>query len=342
MLCQIKHIFKPAKTKIVRIEYLLKCEFLQSGDSILQKICYNAWVRKLFFYLFILKKIILLSIYPLFQREGKIFAIIRGNIENYLIFQPSRLRAKRIKRGLLKKINPQRFINSSGIKLYAWFIKPKKNMPVILHFHGQAESILSHQDVALYCLEKGFGLFLLSYRGHYKSGGKACEKGIYSDAQSAITQLKKLGVDEDKIILWGHSLGTGVAIETAINNNVMGVILQSPIKEIKSAAIDVYNFYGRKLNLGILALFIKKHIESIDFIQKFDNINKIKNIKCPILILHSKTDKISPCQNSIELAKQNSSAQLYISENGGHWDVDWCLEKVFDFTKGLELCANAK
>ena len=298
-------------------------------------------MRKLFFYFFILKKLILLSIYPLFERDGSGFAKIRENIENYLIFQPSKLRAKRIKRGLLKKIKPQRFINSNGIKLYAWFIKPKKNMPVMLHFHGQAESILSHQDVALYCMEKGFGLFMLSYRGHYKSGGKACEKGIYTDAQSAITQLKKLGVDEDKIILWGHSLGTGVAIETAIHNNVMGIILQSPIKEIKSAAIDVYNFYCRKLNLNIVALFIKKHIESIHFIQKFDNINKIKNIKCPILILHSKTDEIAPWQNSIELARQNPMAQLYLSEIGSHWNVDWCLEKVLDFTNGLEIYANA-
>ena len=298
-------------------------------------------MRKLFFYLFILKKLVLLSIYPWVERDGKFFALIRENIENYLIFQPSKLRAKRIKRGLLKKIKPQRFINANGIKLYAWFIKPKKNMPVILHFHGQAESILSHQDVAVYCLEKGFGLFLLSYRGHYKSGGKACEKGIYADAQSAILELKKLGVEEDKIILWGHSLGTGVAIETAMHNNVMGIILQSPIKEIKSAAIDVYDFYCKKLNLNILALFMKKHVESMHFIQKFDNINKIQHVKCPILILHSKNDKIAPYKNSVELAEQNSTAQLYLSDIGNHWDVDWCLGRVFDFASGLELYANA-
>lgn len=120
---------------------------------------------------------------------------------------------------MLKKINPQRFINPEGIKLYAWFIKPKDKMPVILHLHGQAEFILSHQDVALYCLNKGFGLFMLSYRGHYKSAGKASEQGIYNDAQAAIKHLKKLGVDEDKIILWGAFLGTAVALETAINNN---------------------------------------------------------------------------------------------------------------------------
>lgn len=279
---------------------------------------------------------VLLLIYPLFERDGKSFVIIRKNIENYLIFQPSKLRAKRIKKGLLKKINPQRFLNSEGIKLYAWFIKPKNKMPVILHLHGQAESILSHQDIALYCLEKGFGLFMLSYRGHYKSSGKASEQGVYNDAQAAILQLKKLGVDEDKIIIWGHSLGTVVAAQTAIYNKVLGLILQSPIKEIKSAAINVYSFYSQRMRLNILGLFARKHIQKMNFIQKMDNMTKIKDIKCPILILHSLTDKVTPHENAIELSKQNPNAQLYISEHGNHWDTDWCFDRVFEFTKSLE------
>lgn len=279
---------------------------------------------------------VLLLIYPLFERDGKVFAVIRKNIENYLIFQPSKLRAKRIKKGLLKKIHPQRFLNSEGIKLYAWFIKPKNKMPVILHLHGQAESILSHQDIALYCLEKGFGLFMLSYRGHYKSSGKASEQGVYNDAQAAVLQLKKLGVDEDKIIIWGHSLGTVIACQTALNNKVLGLILQSPIKEIKSAVTDVYNFYIQKLRLEILELFTKKHIQNMNFIQKMDNMAKVKNIKCPILVLHSSADKVAPHTNSIELSKQNQNVQLYISQHGNHWDTDWCFDRIFEFTKSLE------
>lgn len=283
---------------------------------------------------------VLLLVYPLFEKDGVICDSIRKNIENFLIFQPSKLRAKRIKRGLLKKINPQRFINDEGIKLYAWFIKPKGQMPVILHLHGQAESILSHQDVALYCLEKGVGLFMLSYRGHYKSSGKASEQGVYNDAQAAIIQLKKLGVSTDKIILWGHSLGTVVAIETAINKNVLGLILQSPIKEIKSAAIDVHDFYCERLHFKFLVPFVKKHIEKISFVQTLDGINKIKDVKCPILIMHNKTDKIAPYQNSIELSQNNPDSELFISEKGSHWDSDWGFEKVFEFANSLEIEKN--
>ncbi len=293
-------------------------------------------MRKFFFYLIILKKIILLLIYPLFIREGRIFALIRKKIENYLIFQPSKLRAKRIQRGLLKKINPQRFINSDRIKLYGWFIKPEKKMPVFLHLHGQAESILSHQDLASYCIEKGYGLFMLSYRGHYKSSGTPSERGLYKDAQAAMKQLKKLGVDEDKVILWGHSLGTTVALETAVYYKVLGVIIQSPIKEIKSAAIDVYNFYCKRLKLNALAKLAEKYIYKIRFIQKMDNMKKIKAVKCPTLILHSKTDKIASYKNSVELSNQNPAVQLYISDYGSHWNADWCMDRVFEFVKTLE------
>lgn len=284
----------------------------------------------------ILKKLILLSLYPFFEREGEFFAALRRKIENYLIFEPSKLRAKRIKRELLKQFIPQRFINCQGIKLYGWFIKPKERNPVILHLHGQAESILSHQDIALYCIKNGFGLFMLSYRGHYKSAGKASEDGVYEDAQCAINQLKKLGVDKDKIIVWGHSLGTVVALETAIQNKVSGVILQSPIKEIKSAAIDVSDFYYNRLRLNFMAKFAKRKLKNINFIQKMDGINKIKLVNCPILLLHSKYDKIAPCQNSLELAEQNPNSQVFISEKGNHWDADWCLDKVFEFIKSLE------
>ncbi len=81
-------------------------------------------------------------------------------------------------------------------------------------------------------------------------------------------QLKKLGVDKDKIILWGHSLGTVVALETARNNDCTGCNTQSPIKEIKSAAIDVYNFFCNRMRFGFMARFAKKHIEKYEFYSK--------------------------------------------------------------------------
>lgn len=271
----------------------------------------------------------------MFERKGKIFTKIRMNIENFLIFQPSRLRAKRIDRKLLKQFTPIRFMNDEGMRLYGWFIAPKQFKPTILHLHGQAESILSHQDFALMCVENGFGAFLLSYRGHYKSWGMASEAGVYADAQCAIKLLKKFGVPPEEIIAWGHSLGCATAIETALNNTLKGAVLQSPTTDIKTAAIDICNFYLKRLKLPALGRFITPYIKNIDFIQKFDNIGKISQISCPIFITHSKSDKIAPFKNAIELHAQNPNSEIYITDSGSHWDIDWCKQEGIEFINHL-------
>jgi alpha-beta hydrolase superfamily lysophospholipase len=191
-------------------------------------------------------------------------------------------------------------------------------------------------------LENGYGLYMLSYRGHYKSGGVASEKGVYKDAQAAIEQLTKKGIRKKDIVLWGHSLGTVVAVETALNNRVAGVILQCPIKDLKSAAIDVYKFYCNRLHLGFLAKLAAHHIKRMKLISKMNNINKISRIKCPILIMHSKSDRITPYENSVELSKMAKNSHLVISERGSHWDVNWCFKSAFEFVKSLEYNDKVK
>jgi hypothetical protein len=299
-------------------------------------------MKKIIFYLIILKKAILLLIYNFFLEKNRICIKIRKEIENYLFFQPSKFRAVKLDRALLGKFKPIRFITKDRVKLYSWFISPKENKPTILYLHGQAESILKHQNVASFCLEKGFGLFLLSYRGHYKSSGRPTEKGVYEDANSAILYLNKQGIKTENIILWGHSLGTVTALETAINNDVKAVILQSPIKNIKSAAIDVNNFYCRRLHIPSLVSINKEILQNIDFIQKFDAMSKIKLVKSPILLLHSKTDRIAPYMNSVELSKNNPKSILKIFERGTHWDCSWCLDTICEFIENLNVTKNVK
>ena len=287
-------------------------------------------MRKILFYLLLFKKAIYLFIYPLFT-GAKWLRPIRLSMENYLIFQPAKLRAQKVDKSLLKKFVPIRFITEDNAKLYAWYIPPKENKPVVLFFHGQAESILAHQNIAKLCLNNGLGLFLLSYRGHYKSWGLPSEKGVYTDAQASIKKLNELGIFTENIILWGHSLGTTVAVETAKNFHVKALILQSPIKDFKSAAIDISKFYFKKMRMYMLRAISGHLIRGCKFIQKFDNLSKISKVKCPILIMHSKADKIAPYYNSMALANENDSAELFLSKKGNHWLNEWCFDKVLEF-----------
>lgn len=292
-------------------------------------------MQKFLYYLLLIKKALYICIYPFFMGKSKLSLFFRLGIENYLIFQPAKLRAKRINRNLLKKFKTVRFASTDGARLFAWYVKANENKPTILYFHGQAESILTHQDNVEFAIRNGYGIFMLSYRGHYRAWGLPSEKGIYKDAQASINKLNEFGVDTRDIILWGHSLGTTVATETAVHNSVKALILQSPIKDINSAAQDLTNFYIRRLKIHWLRMHIKNHIKDIKFYQKFDNVNKIAKINCPILFVHSKTDRISPSKNSRELYEKKIKSQLYLAERGSHWDTKWCIKRIEDFIANL-------
>lgn len=292
-------------------------------------------MRKFLYYLLLFKKALYIMIYPFFMGKSRFYSIIRMGIENYLIFQPAKLRMTRVQRNLLKKFETIRFQSTDGARLFAWFIKPQGNKPTILYFHGQAESILYHQDIAEFALKKGYGAFLLSYRGHYRAWGLPSENGIYNDGQSAILKLNLLGIETKNIIVWGHSLGTTVATNTAAHNKVKGLILQSPIKDLPSAANDLFNFYIRRIKVHFIRRYLKMHFKEIKFIQKFDNLGKISKVRCPVIFLHSKTDRIAPSKNSRELYEKKLNAQIYLAERGSHWETKWCIKKISEFIENL-------
>jgi Hydrolases of the alpha/beta superfamily len=119
---------------------------------------------------------------------------------------------------------------------------------------------------------------LISWRGFSGNDGKPSEKGLYLDAKSAIKWLSNKGIREEKIIIYGESLGTGVATEISQNKNFAGVILESPFTSMIDAGKSRYPIFP-------ISLLLK---------DRYESDKKIKNIKSPILIMHGEADKIVP------------------------------------------------
>ena len=119
---------------------------------------------------------------------------------------------------------------------------------------------------------------IIAWRGFSGNKGKPSEKGLYDDGQSAIKWLKNNGLDEKNLILYGESLGTGVATHLAQNKNFAGIILETPFTSMIDAAKTFYPYIPVKLLLK----------------DKFENQKKIKNINLPILIMHGEVDQIVP------------------------------------------------
>ena len=146
-------------------------------------------------------------------------------------------------------------------------------------------------------------LLIIAWRGFSGNKGSPTEKGLYEDARSAIRWLKLKDIEEKNIIIYGESLGTGVAVEIAQNKNFAGVILESPFTSMIDIGKDKYPYLPVKLLLK----------------DKYESDKKIKNINSPILIMHGRVDKIVPFhmgKKMYELA--NKPKHSYFSQYDDH------------------------
>jgi len=216
---------------------------------------------------------------------------------------------------LLVDIEKVKIKTSDNIELMSWYHNKDFNKyKTILYFHGNTGSLESRIHKINHFKDINVNFLIFAWRGFSGNKGKPTEKGLYEDAKSAVKWLKLKGINEENIILYGESLGTGVAVEIAQNKNFSGVILESPFTSMIDTGKDKYPFLPVR--------FLLK--------DKYENNRKIKNIKSPILVMHGKIDKIVPFymgKKIYELA--NEPKYFYFSQYEDHMmNYDEKLVKV--------------
>jgi fermentation-respiration switch protein FrsA (DUF1100 family) len=193
---------------------------------------------------------------------------------------------------------------TDNLKLFSWYKPAQDNKPTILYLHGNAGHIAYRIPIIRPYVDQGYGVFLLEYRGYGSNPGSPSESGFYKDAQAAIQFLLAKGINSNKIILFGESIGTGVATELALHHHACALILQSPMTSLPAVAKWHYPWL-------LIAPW-----------DKFNNLKKIEKIDIPILILHGKQDQIVPYQMGASLFMQaNEPKQMITIENHGHNDL---------------------
>ncbi len=289
---------------------------------------------------YILSKLIFLLCYALIPKKGAFWNKLRLKLENRIFFSPRIKKIYPVIPELKNEIEAIKLITRDCVKIYGWYVNPNNESTVAVFCHGQSENISKWQNTVLFLKKAGIGSLFLSYRGHYRSAGLPSEQGIYTDAECAIEFLHKKGIKSENIIFWGRSLGSCVACEIALKYKLKAVILESAIYDIKTAAITISDMYLKRIKLQNLKPFVEKLFEQNRFIQNFENNKKIEKIECPILILHSKEDKKIPYNIAKELHKLNKNSTLFLSEEGSHNSNEWCLDRVKEFFKELNLVEN--
>ncbi|ODB86399.1 hypothetical protein A3195_12345 [Candidatus Thiodiazotropha endoloripes] len=187
-----------------------------------------------------------------------------------------------------------------GARLHGVLFKAEKPKGVILHFHGNAENMLSMQYAAEPFVHRNYSFLAMDYRSYGKSSGRLSEENLFADAALFLDYLKTSGWDSSEIILYGRSIGTGVAIQLASKSDLRGMILYAPFYSLTDLA--AYHF----------------PLLPADLLLKFpmDSAGYLNNVKHPVLILHGAADRIIPLDQAERLAR--IKGKLVVLENGRH------------------------
>lgn len=207
-----------------------------------------------------------------------------------------------------------------GLDLVSWYVPANPGRPTILYFQGNAGTIADRDYKARIFADAGIGIWLTGYRGFGGNQGKPTEAGLYADAQAALAALQSRGIQPADIVLYGESLGTGVAVETAAalarsGTPAKGIILEAPFTSMGDAAQSHYPYVPAKWLVR----------------DSYDSLAKIAGIAAPLLILHGDADKVVPerqGQRLFEAAKEPKRG--YWVPAGGHSDL-------YDFGAAAEI-----
>ena len=172
-----------------------------------------------------------------------------------------------------------RIKTSDNIELLGWYHeKNLKDFKTLIFFHGNAGSLENRIHKLNHFRDMNINFLIIAWRGFSGNKGNPSEHGLYEDGKSAIDWLIKKGISEKNLVVYGESLGTGVATHLAQNKNFAGVILETPFTSMIDAARKFYPYIPVRLLLK----------------DKFENYKKIKNINSPILIMHGEADQLVP------------------------------------------------
>lgn len=165
-----------------------------------------------------------------------------------------------------------------GVRLHAWFFAAEKSSPrarfVMLFCHGNGGNLTSRPGYYRAILETGVNLLTFDYRGYGLSEGEPSEAGTYTDATTAYAWLRARGFAPEHILVWGESLGGGIASHVAATQSVGGLVLQSSFTSIPDIGAEVFPWLPVRLLSRI----------------KYDTHSRLPHLKCPVVVMHSRGD----------------------------------------------------
>ncbi len=196
---------------------------------------------------------------------------------------------------------------ADGVRLHAWFLPAAAPArATVLFLHGNAGNISHRFDKLAVLRALGVDILIVDYRGYGGSTGRPSEAGTYLDADAAYAWLvKEQGVDPQRIVLYGESLGAAVAVDLAVRETVGGLVLESVFSSGVDVAKELFPFVPARLLLR----------------NRYETSAKIDRVRAPLLILHSREDEFFGWHHPQRLIDAANAPKRLVELRGGHNDA---------------------
>jgi pimeloyl-ACP methyl ester carboxylesterase len=251
-------------------------------------------------------------VYLMTQETKLVFYVTYGKPVRLVPPDSTQLKYKRIE-----------ILSEDGVKLVGWAILSQKDTltsPWLLFCHGNASDISYIDYIERYKLFTNLGLNVLTfdYRGFGESDGKPSEAGLYKDVMASYNYLTVIRhIQPQRIIIYGHSLGTGVAIELATRVPAACIVAEGGFQSVPEVAHQMYPFIPMRLLVR----------------NRFMSIDKIGRITMPKLIIHSSDDEINPISEGRALYEKALPPKRFLEIRGSHDPAP--MESKESFCNGL-------
>jgi hypothetical protein len=202
---------------------------------------------------------------------------------------------------------------ADGTRLTVWEAPATRvGAPVIVFFYGNAGTLSDFQAVGDAFHDAGYGIVLASYRGYSGNPGSPSESGLMDDARAV---LASLGTDHGPIVLWGQSLGTGVAARMAAEGRGAALILQSPYTAVADVAARLYPMFPVHWAIS----------------DSFDTALLVSRIHVPVLIMSGTVDRTVPFDMAQTLAQRLGAQATFVPLPGeGHDLSAYAVQTIAD------------
>lgn len=193
-----------------------------------------------------------------------------------------------------------------GLELTAWYAPAAPARPTLVYFHGNAGHIGHRADKVRPYIDAGYGVLLVQYRGFGGNPGRPTEAGLYRDAAAALAFIGETVAPRD-LIIYGESLGSGVAVEIARDRQIRALVLDAPFTSLPDAGARVYPYLPVR--------WLTR--------DRFDSLSKIADVHAPLIVVHGERDAVVPVALGRRLLDAaNPPKRGIFFPNGGHADID--------------------